>query len=436
MTVTTERAATPPALTQVPTTTGGLTVDYGRLKRNLETLADIGKRDDRGIYRMAFTDADMRARRWLLERLEEAGLKAWMDGAGNVFGRLSRPEIDDQPALLVGSHTDTVPGAGRLDGALGVIAGLECVLCLAREPEALTHPVELVSFSDEEGRFGGLFGSQALSGDLTPERIHTAADLDGVSLIKAMERHGLDPFAALEARRRPEDFLAYLEMHIEQGPVLDKLGKQIGLVESITGLQKWAVRLLGEADHAGTTPMPMRRDAFGGLAEFAGEIPRILEEHGGEHSVATIGRVECFPGAANTVPGRVDFSLDVRDVGQQTLEELGDAIRRALQAIARRRGLMFEFDVISEVAPVACEPKLVDVAEEVARELGLDAMRMISGAAHDAQIVGGLTRIGLIFVPSKGGRSHSPAEWTHWADIEAGTALLLNTIAKLARSAA
>jgi N-carbamoyl-L-amino-acid hydrolase len=414
--------------------TDTLEIDFERLKGNLEALSDIGRREDRGLYRMAFTDADMRARDWLAERLQEAGIDTWMDGAANLFGRLTRPEIDDRPAILIGSHTDTVPGAGHLDGALGVIAGLECLLRLKDLAVPLERPVEMVSFSDEEGRFGGLLGSQALCGELTPERIHSAADLSNVSLIKAMGRHGLDAYAALDARRAPEEIEAYLELHIEQGPVLDKKGINVGLVENITGLFKWTARLIGEADHAGTTPMPMRHDAFAGLAEFTGEIPRILEEHGSDSSVATIGRVELSPGSANTVPGRVEFSLDVRDTSQPILDDLGDAIRRALSAIGRRRGLMFEFDVVSEVAPVSCDANFVNYAEKEAERLGLTSLRMSSGAAHDAQIMARLARIGLIFVPSKDGRSHSPAEWSHWQDIRAGANVLFGMARRLASS--
>jgi N-carbamoyl-L-amino-acid hydrolase len=294
------------------------------------------------------------------------------------------------------------------------------------------RPIEIVAFSDEEGRFGGLFGSQALCGELTPETIHAATDLDGIRLVDAMASHGLDAMDALHARREPSSIHAYLELHIEQGPVLDRTGVPIGVVDDITGLVKWIVRLIGNPDHAGTTPMDMRRDAFQGLAEFAGEIARILEEHGGEDSVATIGRVDLTPGAANTVPGTVEFSLDVRDTSATTLAELSDAFRRALSAIARRRGLMFEFEVLSEVAPQPCDSDIVDLLEQAARDLGVEPRRMPSGAAHDAQILAHLTRVGMLFVPSKDGRSHSPAEWTHMADIEVGANVVLRAVSRLA----
>lgn len=415
------RGATDPALA----------IDTDRLRDDIADLARIGRsEDDLGIYRMAFTGADMEARDWLEARARAAGLECRRDGAANVFVRLEGE--NDRPAVLIGSHLDTVPGGGALDGALGVLSGLECLRRLREAGIRPSHPIEVVAFSDEEGRFGGLFGSQALCGQLTPESIHGATDLTGVRLVDATAAHGLDAMDALHARRDPATIHAYLELHIEQGPVLDRKGIPVGIVTDITGLRKWSVRLLGNPDHAGTTPMGMRRDAFLGLAEFSGEIDRILEEHGGEDSVATIGRVDLTPGSANTVPGRVEFSLDFRDTGAAVLDGLADAFRRALSAIARRRDLMFEFDVLSEVQPRPCDPELIERIHDGARRLGFEAHRMPSGAAHDAQILADLTRVGMIFVPSKDGRSHSPAEWTHMADIEAGANVMLEVLVGLA----
>jgi N-carbamoyl-L-amino-acid hydrolase len=408
-----------------------LSVDVERLRCEIAELARIGRsEDDLGIYREAFSPADMEARAWIEERGRSTGLETSRDGAANVFLRL--PGTQDLPAVFIGSHLDTVPGGGALDGALGVLVGLECVRRLREEGLRPRHPIEVVAFADEEGRFGGLFGSQALCGELTPEKIHGAADLAGVRLVDAMREHGLHAMDALHARRDPASIHGYLELHVEQGPVLDGLGVPVGIVEEITGVRKWAVRLLGNADHAGTTPMGLRRDAFLGLAEFAGEIGRILEEHGGENSVATVGRVDLTPGAANTVSSRAEFSLDFRDTDAATLDEIADAFRRALSAIARRRGLMFEFDVLSEVEPQPCDAGMIELLESSARDRGLRCHRMPSGAAHDAQMLAHLTRVGMIFVPSKDGRSHSPAEWTHMADIEAGANVALEALTRLA----
>jgi N-carbamoyl-L-amino-acid hydrolase len=407
-----------------------LHINMERLRTDIETLASIGRREDLGIYRMAFSPDDIAGREWLKQRIHDAGLDVYVDGAANIFARLGYD--GERPSVMTGSHIDTVPGAGSLDGTLGVLAGLECLRSLKEQGVETRLPLESVAFSDEEGRFGGIFGSSAVCGLLTPGSIHEARDLEGITLTDAMAAHGLDAMAALQAARRPASIHAFVELHIEQGPVLHRQGIRIGVVDAIAGLFKWNVRLIGAANHAGTTPMDLRRDAFQGLAEFAGEIPRILEEHGSRRSVATIGRVDIAPGAANVVPGRVEFSLEVRDTDSDTLTDLSGAYRRALSAIARRRDLMFEFEVLSEITPVKCDSGIVATVDEAARALNVDTLRMPSGAAHDTQIMAGLTRAGMIFVPSKDGRSHSPDEWTAWEDIECGANVLLNTLKRLA----
>ena len=277
-----------------------------------------------------------------------------------------------------------------------------------------------------------MFGPEAFTGDLTPEKLLNACDLNDVKLSDAMLHHGLDPKRALEARRDPAAIAAYLELHIEQGPVLDRHREQVGIVEQITGLQSWSLGLTGEANHAGTTPMNYRRDALMGLADFAHEIPRILEENGGEHSRATIGKAEIKPGAPNSVPGMVIFSLDFRDADAGVLAALGEAFQRALGAISRRRGLQFEIKVQGNLAPVPCAPELVDLVEAEAVRLGLRHRRMLSGAAHDAQMVGRVAPMVMVFVPSRGGMSHSPAEWTAWEDIRAGANLMLGALHRIA----
>lgn len=411
-----------------------VTITFSRLKQDLLDLAQIGLNpEDRGLYRMAFTDADMQAKDWLLHELHEIKAAAQLDGAGNVCGRLPCPKNPEAPAILIGSHTDTVPRAGMLDGTLGVLCGLEVLRVLHENEIPLSRPVELISFSDEEGRFGGMLGSQAFVGMATPETMHTT-DLDGKPLAAVMEGQGLDPMAILEARRNPDTLAAYLELHIEQGPVLDRSPASIGIVENITGLRKWLVRFRGEANHAGTTPMSMRKDAFMGLADFAHELPRILDENGAADSRATIGSAQIVPGAANTVPGEVEFSLDLRDTSASQIEELSRAISRALHAIARRRDLVVDFELQSELAPASCDPGIIGVLEDRAKALGLPYLKMPSGAAHDAQIMSTVTPTAMIFVPSKDGVSHTPAEWTDWSDIENGANLLLHTVLHLASS--
>ncbi len=411
-----------------------LKINFARLKQDIQDLAAIGRQEDNGIYRMSFSAGDMEARAWLQQRIHDAGLDLHIDGAANIHARLGWDEV--RPSIMTGSHMDTVPRAGHLDGALGVLTSLECLRSIKEQGLSIRYPLEAVAFTDEEGRFGHMFGSQAICGQLTPDSILQARDLQGIRLVDAMAEQGLDAMDALQAQRNPKSIHAFIELHIEQGPVLDRQRLHIGVVDAIAGLFKWQVRLIGEANHAGTTPMNMRRDAFQGLAELSSEIPRILEENGSPRSVATIGRVELFPGAANVVPGRAEFSLEVRDTDPAIISQLSDAFRRVLSAIARRRELMFEFDVMSELTPVKCDSGIVDTISALCREMGINATRMHSGAAHDTQIMSTITRAGMIFVPSKEGRSHSPSEWTAWEDIELGANTLLNTLYHLAGEAA
>lgn len=407
-----------------------LKINAPRLRSDIESLSAIGREADHGLYRMAFSDHDMAARQWLGQCIKEAGLELFIDGAANIHGRLTAKS--NLPGVLVGSHIDTIPGAGHLDGALGVLAGLECLRCLKEQNIHLKHPVELVAFSDEEGRFGGMFGSQAIAGKLTPQSILDAIDPQGLSLIDAMQRHGLNAMDALNASVAPESIKAFIELHIEQGPVLDRQGISVGVVEGINGLFKWQVRLKGQANHAGSTPMNMREDAFQGLAEVAMQIDRVLEENGGPRSVATIGRVALSPGAANVIPGMAEFTLEVRDTDTMVLDALADAFRRSISAVARRRNLMFEFDVLSQIEPVKCDRAIQEVIKQSADQLGIESMFIPSGAAHDTQIMASIAPAGMIFVPSKDGRSHSPAEWTVWDDVECGANVLLNTLHSLA----
>lgn len=409
-----------------------LTVNAQRLKENIEELAQVGRVENKGIFRMAFSDGDIAGRQWFKQKLDEAGLEIYEDGAANIHGRLNWD--GKTPSVITGSHLDTVPGAGHLDGALGVVVGLECLRRIKEERMPLSHPLEVIAFSDEEGRFGGMLGSQSIAGQLTPESIQNAVDLDGIKLVDAMQQQGYDAMQALYARRNPDSVHAFVELHIEQGPILDQMGFSVGIVDAIAGLFKWEVSLIGTPNHAGTTPMHMRNDAFQALAEFSSQIQRILDENGSERSVATIGRVDISPGAANVVPGRVDFSLEVRDTEQRVLDELRNAFRRALSAIARRRDVMFEFVVLSEIHPVKCDLGLLEELKHVADTLKIPSLQMASGAAHDTQFIASITRAAMIFVPSKEGRSHSVAEWTDMEHIEKGSNILLNTLASIAGS--
>ncbi|RUO56860.1 Zn-dependent hydrolase [Pseudidiomarina homiensis] len=401
-------------------------INCERLKANLIELSKIGyNEEDRGIYRPGYSDADMESRRWLQEKAKAAGYETYMDGAGNVF--FGRGELN-KPAVLMGSHIDSVPAGGIFDGSLGVLAALEVMQTLDENQVVTETPVWGVATAEEEGRFGGMLGAQAISGKLNPDWIMSAHDADGVYLKDAMAAQGLNAMDALDAAWRPEQLKAYLELHIEQGPVLFQENLQIGVVEGISGVFKWIVHLKGKADHAGTAPMDMRSDAFMGLADFAHEIERIIAENGTDKTRITVGKVELKPGYPHTVAGEAIFTIVGRDMDEEVMKEVANACRKALSAIARKHRLMFEYEQSSWLAPKPCSAKLTDLIEEQVKALDYSYLRMPSGAGHDTQFLSEITDAGLIFIPSVNGVSHAPDEWSHWHDIEAGTNVLLHSV--------
>lgn len=400
-----------------------LKINLERVQNDLYALARIGYNpEDQGIYRQGFSQADMEARDWLSKRMSALDLDPYMDGAGNVIGRLGEK---NKKALLIGSHLDSVPAGGMFDGVLGVIAGLECIRVLQENQIPLKHAVEVVATSEEEGRFGGMLGSQALTGQLTLDWLERAQDASGETLREAMAKCQMRYHHAMEAARDPKTLVGFLELHIEQGPVLEKARQDIGVVEGISGVFKWLIKFKGKADHAGTAPMDLRSDAFMGVADFAHEISRIIDEEGTEKTRLTIGRVELKPGYAHTVPGEAEFTLVGRDMSEAVMKEVADSCRKVLSSIARRHSLMFEYDQMSWLEPKHCDPGMIDLLKRHAEKLEYDTIVMPSGAGHDAQFFTDVVPSGLLFIPSVGGVSHAPDEWSHWHDVERGCNVLL-----------
>lgn len=405
-------------------------INIERVKKDIYTLGRFGYNpEDQGVYRQGFTDEDMKARDWLQKQMQALNLHSSMDGAGNVIGRYGK---QDQKALLIGSHLDSVPAGGMFDGVLGVVAGLECIRTIQENKIGLQHALEVIATSEEEGRFGGMLGSQALSGNLTLNWLESARDHSGELLRDAMARYQMPYHLAMDAARDPEELLGFLELHIEQGPVLEQENQSIGVVEGISGVFKWLVKFIGKADHAGTAPMNLRSDAFMGVADFAHEIARIIDEEGTDKSRLTIGSVELKPGFAHTVPGQAEFTLVGRDMSEDVMSNLADACRKVLSSIARRHKLMFEYEQMSWLAPRHCSTSMIDLLYRQAKSLGYKTIIMPSGAGHDAQFFTDITPTGLIFIPSVGGISHAPDEWSHWHDVEKGCNVLLSAILELA----
>jgi N-carbamoyl-L-amino-acid hydrolase len=334
--------------------------------------------------------------------------------------------------VIAGSHLDSVPNGGRFDGALGVMAAFECLRTIKDSGVGPTLPVEAVAFTDEEGRFGGFVGSYALIGNMPYEEVLRRRDLRGMPLAEAMRHVGLDPEKIAEARRDPKDIKAYLELHIEQGPILESLNVPIGVVQGIVAGSRTWITFQGRADHAGTTPMSMRQDAFLGAAEFGLRARDMVLSEGSSTTVGTVGVLELKPGASNIVPESAFLTLDLRDISWDVLQRLLERARIIAHEVAEKWGLEVTVERMRVSEPAQMAPHLQTIIDEAARDLGLKTHWMNSGAGHDAQVMAKVTPAGMIFVPSRQGRSHSPAEHTDWDQIENGANVLLHTLLRLA----
>jgi len=404
-------------------------ISLSRLKDHIETLSTYGRNPDgRGITRSCWSPAHEQARAWLLGKMKAAGLETRVDPAGNTFGLLP----GEGAAVLTGSHIDTVPEGGPLDGALGVLAGLECLQTIKEAGLATRRPLAVVAWSDEEGRYGNLFGSRAFTGRLDPAQIPTLRAVDGDSLVDAMARAGYDATRAIEARCDPRTLHSYVELHIEQGPHLEAAGIPIGLVEGIVGIRRNRLTFIGEPDHAGTTPMAWRKDAFLGACEYALKAREYIVRKGSGTSVTNFGRIELQPGVSNIVPARALLMQEMRELDARILARLDRECVALARTVARRRGLRVVVETLSRTDPARCAPRVMSAVEAACETLRLKFKRMPSGAGHDAMNLATVTDAGMLFIPSRGGRSHRPDEMSDWRAIGRGTNALLHALLRLA----
>lgn len=403
-------------------------IDLERLKDNIEALARFGRDPRGGITRPSFSQPDREARNWLKEKISEAGLIFREDGAGNLFGRLG----EEGRAVLVGSHIDTVINGGRFDGSVGVLAGLECLRRIKEEGWRLGKPLEVVSFTDEEGNLVGDFlGSRAFAGLLNKEEIEKGMTSFGRPLKDILAGTEFTLESILKAHEERLDVEAFLELHIEQGAVLDTEDIPVGIVERIAGKNYLWCSFLGKADHGGTTPLELRHDAFLATADFALKGTQLVAtRHYG--SMITVGKVNVHPGSFSVVPGEVDFSLDFRSTSLETLKALEKELLTLAEDIASTRGLLFYSRVVDKTEPVTISSRILGILKEECQKLGYPFMTLASGAGHDAQIVSAVAEAGMIFIPCIDGISHSPEEMIRWEDLEKGANLLLQVLLHLA----
>lgn len=402
-------------------------IDPSRLLSDLRSLADIG-RVGTGVRRTAYSPHDLNAREWLSERMSAAGLEVTIDNVGNVIGRTSRASR----ALLIGSHTDTVPTGGWLDGSLGVIYGLEVARVLLEAHALEEIGIDVVSFADEEGTFSGWFGSRTFCGDMDAVDLTQIYDQDGKSTLAEV----LTPLAG-RARQRLDRtrYIGYIEAHIEQGPRLEGLGKPIGVVTSIVGIRNHKVGFSGAADHAGTTPMTMRKDAGQRLFRFVTRLVARFAEMASPETVWNIGNVIMQPGAQNVVPARAEFLLQYRDPTSERLKTLDKILEEEVARANEIEPDTCSFTTSMVTEPVSMHPDIQQVIRKAAEAEGAAYEMMASGAGHDAAAMAKHLPTGMIFVPSIGGRSHTFEEDTTEGDIIAGAKVMLRSAEMLVGAA-
>lgn len=401
-------------------------VNGTRLNAALTALSEFGKNPQGGVTRLAYTAPDLAAREYTKARMKEAGLDVRVDGVGNIYGTRAGKNAAAKP-IIFGSHVDSVPEGGNFDGPVGVFGAIEVAQTLREQNITTMHPLEVVVWQNEEG---GTWGSHLI----TAERV-TAAELatvsrGGLSIAAGIRALGADPANISAARRARGSAHAYVELHIEQGGTLDREKLDIGVVEGIVGLRQWEVTIEGFANHAGTTPMDGRRDAMLSASRFIEAVNRVVRAESGRQ-VGTVGRIQAFPGAPNVIPGRVVCTLELRDLDDAKIGRLYDAVRAEATKIGAQNETTFAYSPLVTHESARCDDRVRALISAAAKGQGFSTKSLPSGAGHDAQNLARICPMGMIFVPSVGGISHSPREFTRAADITNGANVLLDVVLRL-----
>ena len=402
-----------------------LRINGTRLNEHLTTLSQFGRNPQGGVTRLAYSDADKQARAVVMDWMRAAKLEPSIDLAGNIIGRRAGRDASLKP-ILFGSHVDSVPEGGNYDGNVGSTGAIEVAQTLAEQGVVTRHPLEVTVWQNEEG---GLYGSRAVSGQFTAPELKNVAR-SGKTIQDGITFLGGDPAKLDQVKRKRGDIAGYFELHIEQGGILDANKLKIGIVEGIVGIKQWDVTVTGFANHAGTTPMDQRHDALLAAARFVEMVNRVVTSIPGRQ-VGTVGRIAALPGAPNVIPGTVNCSLELRDLSDAKIDSMYAQIRKETDKIAKQSGTTFEFRSLHENISAPTDPKFRAIIGDVARSLGLSTRVMPSGAGHDAQSMAVLGPIGMIFIPSVGGISHSPKEFSRPEDITNGANVLLGAVLAL-----
>jgi len=407
-----------------------MTINTERIRRDIEKINAFNATPGKGITRQTFSAEYQGALNYVIDQFNQFGATVSICPGGNLRGRFSGSD-ENAPAVMMGSHLDSVVNGGQFDGVVGVVTALEAARSMVEDDISHRLPVDVVIFPEEEGsRFSrGLLGSSVWTGRLDVDRLNSIVDANGVAYPEAMAQTGL----TVNDNRllKAPALAAMLEVHIEQGAVLEKNGHRIGVVEAIAGIQQLNVTIKGTADHAGTTPMEGRLDPLQAAARIIIAIDEIARNTG-PHTVATVGRITCEPAQVNVIPGRVRFSVDIRDADKKLLDSAVAQIQRTVKSICSERQLGIEIVRLSEAEPVVLSDDIINLLEKKSRENEIASFRMISGAGHDTALVAELTKAGMIFVPSRDGLSHCPQEFSRIEDIALACKILLAAVVELA----
>ncbi len=399
-----------------------------RMEKRIFELGKFGKNPEGGVSRVAFSDADLEGRAYLMQLMRQAGLAVRIDEAGNIIGS-RKGKNSSLPILAFGSHIDSVPNGGNYDGDVGVIGALECIELMNENKIATDHPLEMIIFSDEEG---GLTGSKGMLGILTDKNLAYVSN-SGKTVYDGLKYIGGNPDQLEKAKRNPSHLKAFLELHIEQGGILDTEKINIGVVEGIVGIKQWEVTITGKANHAGTTAMDNRQDAMLSAAKLTVAINEIVRSIEGKQ-VATVGKIKAEPGAPNVIPGKVIMSLEIRDLSEEKISMVFERIKQHAGLLEKDTGTKIAFVQSLDVIPAMTDKNIQNRIAEATKNIGFTYKYMPSGAGHDSQDMAKIAPTGMIFIPSKNGISHSPKEYSSKEDMANGASVLLHTILAIDQS--
>ncbi|KAB7707349.1 hydantoinase/carbamoylase family amidase [Bacillus aerolatus] len=403
-------------------------ININRLKSRMLEMAQIGKTAKGGVTRLALSEEDKEARKLFIQWMQELGMETRVDDVGNIYGRLEGKDRQ-APVVMTGSHLDTVPKGGKFDGVLGVLAALEAMETIRERGIEHTHPIEIVSFTNEEGaRFAPqMLGSGVVTGKFSKEYVYEREDADGFHFKNELQKIGF----LGEEKDRARHIAAFLELHIEQGPILEAENLSIGIVEGVAGFSWMEVKLSGQSDHSGSTPMTMRKDSLVAASAIIQEISKWAANKK-DGTVATVGRIRTTPGIINAVPGQTIFSVDIRHPEADQLDQYKEELKQFIQDMAAKEAIDCSINEIGSNRPVRFSSNIIHVLNDICQEDQLPYKRMISGAGHDAMYINQIADTAMLFVPSVNGKSHCEEEATSWKDIEKGVSVLYKALCRLA----